>query len=80
MQVRSTNGHIFTTKQILQKSHEYNIKFHQLYIDVKESFDCVGRFQKIEEKKKLYATAMLISLTKITFSRTYKKVKLQNTL
>jgi hypothetical protein len=36
--------------------------------------------QIIEAKKKLCAPAMLITLTKITFTRTFNKVKLQNTL
>jgi hypothetical protein len=79
MQVRNTNHHIFTTKQILEKSHECNISFHQLYIEFKEAFDCVGRFPKIETKKKFCTPAILISFTNITFSRIYKKIKFQNT-
>jgi hypothetical protein len=80
LQDRSTNGHTFTTKQIIQKSREYNITFHQLYIEFKEAFDCVGRSPILEAKKKFCAPAILISLTKYTFSRTYKKVKIQTKL
>jgi hypothetical protein len=64
----------------IKKSQGYNIRFNQLYIEFNEAFDCVGCFPKIEAKKKSCVPAMLISLTKITFTWTFNKVKLQNTL
>jgi hypothetical protein len=52
---------IYLQLKILQKSQEYIIRFHQLYIEFKEPFDCVGRFPIIEAKKKFCEPAMLTS-------------------
>jgi hypothetical protein len=40
---RSTTDHIFCTHQILEKKWDYNEAVHQLYIDIKKSYDSVRR-------------------------------------
>jgi hypothetical protein len=50
-QGRSTTNHIFTIRQILEKSYEYNISLHQLYIDFKQASDSIDRFQITEAMK-----------------------------
>jgi hypothetical protein len=77
---QSATDHIFTIRQILQKSYEYNITLHQLYIDFKQAFDSIDRFQIIKAMKEFGIPAQLITLTKTTLSRTYNKVNVQNKL
>jgi sorting nexin-29 len=79
-QGRSTTDHIFTIRQILEKSYEYNISLHQLYIDFKQAFGSNGQSQIIEAMKEFSKPAKLITLTKVTLSRTYNKVKVHNKL
>jgi hypothetical protein len=74
-----TTDHIFTSRQILEKSHEYNISLHEIYIDFKQAFDSTDRFRITEAMKEFGMPATIISLTKITLSRTYD-VKIQNKL
>ena len=40
---RSTTGHIFSIRQILQKKWEYNEAVHQLFIGFKKAYDSVRR-------------------------------------
>jgi hypothetical protein len=67
-------------RQILEKSHEYNITLHQLYIDFKQALDSTDRSQIIKAMIEFGIPAKLITLTKMTLSRTYNKVKIQNKL
>jgi hypothetical protein len=67
-------------RQILEKSHEYNITLHQLYIDFKQALDSIDRSQIIKAMMEYGIPAKLITLTKMTLSRTHNKVKIQNKL
>jgi len=40
---RSTTGHIFCIRQILEKKWEYYEEVHQLFIDFKKAYDSVRR-------------------------------------
>jgi hypothetical protein len=77
---RSTTDHIFTLRQILEKEHEYNISSHQLYIDFKQAFDSIDRIEIIEIMREFGIPLKLVKLTKMTLSRTYNRVKIQNKL
>ena len=48
---RSTVDHIHTSRQIMEKSHEYNIELNELFIDFRQAFDTVYRSQIIETLK-----------------------------
>jgi hypothetical protein len=61
-----------------EKSYEYNIILHQLHIDFKQAFDSIDQSQIIEAMKEFGIPAELITLTKMTLSRTYNKIKVQN--
>jgi sorting nexin-29 len=45
---RSTTDQIFGLRMILDKSYEYNVDIHQLYIDYKQVYDSINRDQLIE--------------------------------
>jgi sorting nexin-29 len=60
-QGRSTTDHIFITRQILEKSHEY-ISSPQLYIDFKQAYDSIDWSQIIESVKESGIPAKLIYL------------------
>jgi hypothetical protein len=79
-QAWSTTDHVFTMRQILEISYEYNITLHQLYIDFKHVFDRIDQLQIIESMEESGIPAKLITLTKMTVSRTHIKVKIQNKL
>ena len=40
---RSTTGHVFCIRQMLEKKWEYNEAVHQLFIDFKKAYDSVRR-------------------------------------
>jgi hypothetical protein len=40
---RSTTGHIFCIRQILEKKWEYKETVHQLFVDFKEAYESVRR-------------------------------------
>jgi hypothetical protein len=56
---------IFTIRQILEKSYEYNITLHQSYNDFKQVFNSVDRFQIKEAMKEFGIPAKLTTLIKV---------------
>jgi hypothetical protein len=69
-QGQSTTDHMFTIRQILGKSYEYNITLHQLCIDFKPAFDSIDGSQINEAMKEFGIPAKLITVTKMTLSST----------
>jgi hypothetical protein len=45
---QSTTDQIFCLRMILEKSYEYNVGIHQLYIDYKQTYDSINRDQLTE--------------------------------
>ena len=79
-QGRSTTDHIFSIRQCLEKSNEYNINLHQLFIDFTQAFDSMNRLMILKAMREFGIPSKLISLTKLTLTKTSNKVKIQNTL
>jgi hypothetical protein len=48
---RSTTGHLFCIRQIIEKKWEYNAAGHQLLIDFKKAYDSVRRDVLYNKKK-----------------------------
>jgi hypothetical protein len=45
---RSTIDNIFTVRQIFEKSYEYNIEIHNIFVDYSQAFDSVNKNKIIE--------------------------------
>jgi len=50
---RSTTGHTFCIRHILEKKWKYNVAVHQLLIDFKKAYDSVRREVLYNKKKKV---------------------------
>jgi hypothetical protein len=48
---RSTIDNIHIVRQIYEKSHEYNIEMHNLFIDCVQAFDTVHRIAVIKKSE-----------------------------
>jgi sorting nexin-29 len=66
---RSTTDQIFSLRMILEKSYEYNMDIHQLYIDHKQAYDSINRDQLIEIIKDFGIPSRLIRLVKMTLEK-----------
>jgi len=42
---KSTSDHIFTLRQVLEKFYEFHKDLHLIFIDFKQSYDCINRDQ-----------------------------------
>jgi hypothetical protein len=68
---------IFSLRMILEKSYEYNVDIHQLYIDSKQAYGSINRDQLIEIIKEFGRPSKLVRLVKMTVEKTNKKVQIQ---
>jgi hypothetical protein len=73
----STIDQILTLRQILEKTLEFQIETHHLFIDFKTVYDKVNRNQLY---KAMLELGMLVRLTQATMEGTTAKVKVQNEL
>jgi hypothetical protein len=53
---QSTTDHIFSLRMILEKSYEYNVDIHQLYIDYKQVYDSINGDQLIKNYESVWNT------------------------
>ena len=75
---RSTIDHIHTLRQIMEKSHEYNIELNELFVDFRQASDTVHRSQKIETLKLMEIPNKLIRLIKVTAQNTRAAVETEH--
>jgi sorting nexin-29 len=73
---RSATDQIFSLRMILEKSYEYNVNIHQLYIDYKQAYNSINRDQLIEIIKEFGIPGKLVKLVKMALENT-NKVKIQ---
>ena len=71
---RSTTDQIFTLRQILEKTHEYNTTTHHLFIDFKQAYDSIDRSERLLAMKQLGILPKLINLCMMTISNTRVRV------
>lgn len=73
---KGTTDQIFTLRQILEKTQEYNITTHHLFIDFKQAYDSIDRSELLLAMNLLGVPPKLINLCKMTISETSARVKL----
>jgi hypothetical protein len=79
----SDDGYVYHThivKQIYEKSHEYNIKLHNLFIDYTQAFDTVYRTAVIKSLKQFKIPIKLQNLITLTLQNMTAQVRVKNDL
>jgi hypothetical protein len=77
---RSTTDQIFCLKMILERTCEYKVDIHQLYIDYKQAYNTINRAELVEIMKEFGIPMKLVRLVKMTLANTNSKVKIQGKL
>lgn len=75
---RSTVDQIFVLRQILEKTHEFNIDTFHLFIDFKAAYDSILRNKLYEAMNEFQIPSKLIRLVKTTMSKVICKVRIEN--
>jgi hypothetical protein len=76
----STIDQIQTLRQILEKTLEFQIETHHLFIDFKTAYDKFNRNQLYKTMQELSIPPKLVRLTQATMEGTTAKVNIQNEL
>jgi hypothetical protein len=76
----STTDQIQTLRQILEKTLEFQIETHHLFIDFKTAYDKVNKNQLYKAMLEFSIPPKLVRLTQATMEGTTAKVKIQNEL
>jgi len=65
---------------ILERTCEYKVDIHQLYIDYKQAYDTINRAELVEIMKDFGIPMKLVRLVKMTLANKNSKVKIQGKL
>jgi hypothetical protein len=76
----STNDQIFMLREIIEKTYEFNVDMHQLFIDYKQAYDSINQQQMYKIMKEFGIPKKLINLIKMTLRRTMNKVQISGKL
>ena len=71
---KSTTDQMFTLRQILQKTNEFNIDTHHLFIDFKAAYDTICREELFVAMSEFQIPQKLIQLCRMTLSETLSAV------
>jgi sorting nexin-29 len=74
----STTDNIYMLRQIYEKSYEFNIELHTLFVDFKEAFDKVNRGNMMQNTKTLKIPENIINLVEATLEGSRAKIKLSD--
>src|SRR6201999_1518719 len=72
--------HHDTIRQIMEKSWEFNITIHQLFVDFKQAYDSLDRNVFFSIMEEFCIPMKLIRLTKATLMDTKCRILIQNSL
>jgi hypothetical protein len=71
---KSTIDAIHVMSQIIEKSYEYDIELHILFIDFKQAFDNINRRSLVDQMQQMQIPEKLIKLTKITMDNSRARI------
>jgi sorting nexin-29 len=77
---KSTTYHIFTLSQIMEKTFEYQIGVHPLFIDFKSAYDSIHREKLLCAMMEFGIPLKLIRLVKTTMTNVQCSVQIQSHL
>jgi RNAse (barnase) inhibitor barstar len=77
---KSTVDQIHTIKQIVEKSHEFDIDVHLLFVDFKQAYDSVNRYRLWKAMTQLGIPTKLVRLVKACVQKSKCKVKFNGEL
>jgi hypothetical protein len=77
---RSATDQIFCLRMILERTCEYKVDIHQLYIDYKQAYDSINRAELVEIMKEFGIPMKMLRLVKMTLANTKSKAKIQGKL
>ena len=77
---RSTINQIFILRQILEKTKEFGIETHYLFIDFKSAYDTIKREQLYSAMSEFNIANKLLSLTWMTMGNTQSQIRIQSHL
>lgn len=75
---KSTTDQVHTIRMILEKTLEYNIETHHLFVDFKSAYDTVDREKLYDAMRSFSFPPHLIELTKETLKHVECRIKVQN--
>jgi hypothetical protein len=76
----STIDQLQTLRQILEKTLEFQVETHHLFVDFKTAYDKVNRNQLYKAMLEFGIPSKLVRLTRATMEGTTAQVKMQNEL
>ena len=68
---------IFTLRQIMEKTKEYNIELHHLFIDFSSAYDTIDRSQLYTAMKEIDIPRKLNNIVQITMNYSDCQVRIQ---
>ena len=77
-QGKSTIDQIFILRQILEKTREYRIETHHLFVDFRSAYDSIKRNELYLAMKEFKIPDKLIRLVKITLENSQNLVRIQS--
>ena len=77
---RSTINQIFMLRQILEKTKEFGIEIHHLFIDFRSTYDTIKRDKLYNAMSEFNIPSKLIRLTQMTMENTQSQVRIQSDL
>ena len=73
---KSTSDQMFTLRQILEKTREFQIDTHHLFIDFKQAYDCIIRDELYSAMRELGIPTRLILLCQMTLADSKSAVRM----
>lgn len=61
---------MFTLRQILEKTHEFNVDTHHLFVDFKQAYDSISRDKLLTAMYTLGIPAKLVNMCRVTLNQT----------
>lgn len=72
---RGTSDQIFTLRQILEKTQEFQVDTHHLFVDFKQAYDTPTRHELFKAMNRFGIPSKLVKLSRMTLEKTWSCVR-----